>query len=222
MRAARGVSTNMSSYRAVMDAHCRSGDWASAQGLLEDARRDQLKPGTGDLRAMVEVRREVGSRGAAGEGRVNQTDLIVSGLLVGCHAYVCTQCRQRLNGTSSPPIKPGQRTSCSDCHGAINRRPVRQAGRKKSVGWHRHDTLSPSTRFCPGCSEFDTAVCGLCFLRHTCHLACPCLEDFVVAGLGVGGGRGQRPLRDAELFLLLCRCDWRLHRHRRQARGCST
>eukprot|EP00752_Nemacystus_decipiens_P004629 g4224.t1 len=55
MRAARGVSTNMSSYRAVMDAHCRAGDWASAQGLLEDARRDQLKPGAGDLRAMVEA-----------------------------------------------------------------------------------------------------------------------------------------------------------------------
>lgn len=55
MRATRGVPTNMSSYRAVMDAHCRAGDWASALGLLEDSRRDKLKPGTGELRAMVEV-----------------------------------------------------------------------------------------------------------------------------------------------------------------------
>eukprot|EP00903_Cladosiphon_okamuranus_P006782 g6610.t1 len=55
MRAARGVSTNMSSYRAVMDAYCRAGDWAAAQGILEDARRDQLKPDAGDLRAMVEA-----------------------------------------------------------------------------------------------------------------------------------------------------------------------
>ena len=56
MRAARGVSTNMSSYRAVIDAYCRAGDWGSAQGLLEDARRDQLKPGAVDLRTLVEVR----------------------------------------------------------------------------------------------------------------------------------------------------------------------
>ncbi|CAM9228412.1 unnamed protein product [Pylaiella littoralis] len=55
MRAAQGVKTNLSSYRAVMHAHCRAGDWASALGLLEDARRDQIKPGTGDLRAMVEA-----------------------------------------------------------------------------------------------------------------------------------------------------------------------
>ena len=50
-----------------MDAHCRAGDWASAQGLLEDARRDQLKPGTGDLRAMVEVR-----RGRMGVGKADR------------------------------------------------------------------------------------------------------------------------------------------------------
>ncbi|CAM9617158.1 unnamed protein product [Ectocarpus fasciculatus] len=55
MCAAPGVSTNMSSFRAVMDAYCRAGDWASALRLLEDARRYQLKPNTADLRTMVEA-----------------------------------------------------------------------------------------------------------------------------------------------------------------------
>lgn len=197
-----------------MDAHCRSGDWASAQGLLEDARRDQLKPGTGDLRAMVEVRREVGGRGAAGEGRVNQTDLIVSGLLVGCHAYVCTQCRQRLNGPGSARlvvIVMGQ---------SIAGQLGRQGGRRALAGIVM--SLVALDKILP--RLFGVRHSSLCFVFSApqCHLACPCLEDFVVAGLGVGGGRGQRPLRVAELFLLLCRCDWRLHRHRRQARGCST
>ncbi|CAM9274213.1 unnamed protein product [Ectocarpus sp. 12 AP-2014] len=55
MCSAPGVSTNMSSFRAVMDAYCRTGDWASALRLLEDARRYQLKPNTADLRTMVEA-----------------------------------------------------------------------------------------------------------------------------------------------------------------------
>lgn len=46
----------MPAYRAVIDAHCKAGDWASALRFLEDARRDRLKPTTGDLRMMVEVR----------------------------------------------------------------------------------------------------------------------------------------------------------------------
>ncbi|CAM9904722.1 unnamed protein product [Scytosiphon promiscuus] len=55
MRADSGIRTNMSVYRAVMDAYCRAGDWASALRLLEDARKDRLKPTTGDLRTMVEA-----------------------------------------------------------------------------------------------------------------------------------------------------------------------
>ncbi|CAM9673784.1 unnamed protein product [Ectocarpus sp. 6 AP-2014] len=55
MCSAPGVSTNMSSFRAAMDAYCRAGDWASALRLLEDARRYQLKPNTADLRTMVEA-----------------------------------------------------------------------------------------------------------------------------------------------------------------------
>ncbi|CAM9950850.1 unnamed protein product, partial [Hapterophycus canaliculatus] len=54
MRAAPGIRTNMSAYRAMMDAHCRAGDWASALRVLEDARRDRLKPTTGDLRMVIE------------------------------------------------------------------------------------------------------------------------------------------------------------------------
>lgn len=55
MRAAQGVRTNMASYRAVMYAYSRAGDWASALGLLEDARREELQPTTGDLRTLVQV-----------------------------------------------------------------------------------------------------------------------------------------------------------------------
>lgn len=55
MRAAQGVPTNMASYRAIISAYCRAGDWAPATGLLEDARKEQLKPDTGDLRMLVQV-----------------------------------------------------------------------------------------------------------------------------------------------------------------------
>ncbi|CAM9220165.1 unnamed protein product [Laminaria digitata] len=55
MRIAQGVRTNMASYRAVMYAYARAGDWASALGLLEDARREELQPSTGDLRTLVQV-----------------------------------------------------------------------------------------------------------------------------------------------------------------------
>lgn len=59
MRIAQGVRTNMASYRAVMYAYARAGDWASALGLLEDARREELQPSTGDLRTLVQVIRDL-------------------------------------------------------------------------------------------------------------------------------------------------------------------
>ena len=62
MRAAQGVRTNMASYRAVMYAYCRAGDWASALGLLEDARREELQPSTGDLRTLVQVKCHIRTR----------------------------------------------------------------------------------------------------------------------------------------------------------------
>lgn len=65
MRAAQGVRTNMASYRAVMYAYSRAGDWASALGLLEEARREELEPSTGDLRTLVQVSCHAGRRGTA-------------------------------------------------------------------------------------------------------------------------------------------------------------
>lgn len=56
MRAAPGVRTNMSVYSALIAAYCRSGDWAAALGLLEDARKEQHKPATGDFRMSLKVR----------------------------------------------------------------------------------------------------------------------------------------------------------------------
>lgn len=79
MRAAQGVRTNMASYRAVMYAFSRAGDWASALGLYEDARREELQPSTGDLRTLVQVNCRITTRGIAPKtGRIYS---VVQGLI---------------------------------------------------------------------------------------------------------------------------------------------
>lgn len=55
MRMAPGVSTNDAVYRSIIFASCEAGDWVTALGLVEDARRENLKPGTGNLRMIVQV-----------------------------------------------------------------------------------------------------------------------------------------------------------------------
>lgn len=55
MRMAPGVSTNDAVYRSIIFASCEAGDWVTAIGLVEDARRENLTPGTGNLRMIVQV-----------------------------------------------------------------------------------------------------------------------------------------------------------------------